>query len=174
MTLDRLKRSPDVYKQEIIEVLLFHEVARVQRYPVPLSLLRMTVQHNRQAAATVTEGVNLIVSHVLNANLRIADIAGHYGDDYLVILPVTEEAGALSLGRRLTKLLFGTHPFRSGGQIELVTFVGVATFPQGAQVAAIDCLDQVEAALTEARRRAPGAIVTHNQLGKTGPLQAPS
>lgn len=171
MTLERLKRTPDVYKQEIIEVLLFHEVARVQRYPVPLSLLRLSVQHDRQPSSSVTEGINVMVSHVLNANLRIADIAGHYDNDYLLILPVTEEPGALALARRITKLLFGTHPFRNGGQIDLVTFLGVATFPQGAQVAAIDCLDRVEAALNEARKRAPGAIVAFNQLGKTGPLK---
>ncbi len=170
MTLDRLKRTQDVYKQEIIEVLLFHEVARLQRYPVPLTLLRMAVQHNRQAAASITEGVNQIVTHVLTANMRIADLAGHYDEEYLLVLPVTEETGALSLARRLTKLLYGTHPFRNGGQIELVTFIGLATFPQGVQIAAIDCLDRVGMALTEARRRGAGAIVAHSQLGKTGPL----
>jgi len=170
MTLDRLKRTPDVHKQEIIEVLLFHEVARVQRYPVPLTLIRLSVQHNRQPASSITEAVNLIVTHVLNANLRIADVAGHYDDDYLIILPVTEAPGALALAQRLTKLLYGTHPARNGGQIELTTFMGIATFPQGAQVSAIDSLDRVEAALVEARKRAPGAIVSHNMLGKTGPL----
>lgn len=171
MTLDRVKRTPDVYKQEIIEVLLFHELARVQRYPVPLTVMRMAVQHNRQPSSQVMEGVNLIVTHVLNANLRIADVAGHYNDDYLIILPVSEEVGSAAVARRLTRLLYGTHPFRNGTQIELITFTGLTTIPQGAPISAIECLDQAAAALAEARRRAPGSIVVFSQIGKTGPLK---
>jgi hypothetical protein len=173
MTLERVKRTPDVYKQEIIEVLLFHELARVQRYPVPLTVMRMAVQHNRTPSPAVTEGVSLIVTHILNANLRIADVAGRYDDDYLIVLPVSEEAGSATVARRLTRLLYGTHPFKNGSQIEIITFTGMTTVAQGAPISAIECLDQVSAALTEARRRAPGSIVAYGQIGKTGPLKQP-
>jgi diguanylate cyclase (GGDEF)-like protein len=159
-----VNRKTGLYTQDILQILLFHEVARVQRYPIPLSILRIGVQYNSKPTVEVVEAARQITAHILGANLRGPDVAGHYETDYLIILPVTDEAGALTTAKRLTRLLYTVHPLKSGRQLDLVSHIGVAAIAPKTPIPVEAFLTQATRALIEARKRAPGAVVPASEL----------
>src|SRR5574341_1588984 len=161
---DTVNRRAGLYTQDILQILLFHEVARVQRYPIPLSILRIGVQHNSKSTVEAVEATKQIAAHILTSNLRGPDAAGHYENDYLVILPVTDEISALSVAKRLTRLLYTIHPLRSGRQLEIITYTGLAAIAHKTSIPVEEFLTQATRALIEARKRAPGSVVSYSEL----------
>lgn len=157
-----------------MEILLFHEMARVERYKVPLTLVRLRVVHPHGAKLQVADGVTKIVTHILKANLRLVDMVGRYEKDYLVILPVTDEIGAMIVTKRLTKFLYNTHPYRYGKTLELTPFTGLATLSPTTSLSVDGFINQATEALSEAYRRAPGSIMTYREVEKLNFLEPQS
>lgn len=157
-----------------MEILLFHEMARVERYKVPLTLIRLRVVHPHGAKLQVTDGATKIITHILKANLRLADMCGCIDKDYLVILPVTDEASAMVVTQRLAKFLYNTHPYRYGRTLELTPFIGLATLTPATTLSVTDFINQTTTALAEAYRRAPGTIMTYREVEKLNLLESPS
>lgn len=153
---------------------MFHEMARVQRYKVPLTVARLRVVHPHGAKLQVIDGVTKIVTHILKSNLRLVDIFGQIEKDYLVILPVTDELGATVVTKRLIKFLYNTHPYRYGKTIELTPFIGLSTLTPSANLSVEDFLNQATEALAEAYKRAPGTIMTFREVEKLNFLEAQS
>ncbi len=170
MPIERLNRKTGLYTQEILEILMFHEIARVERYPIPLALLRIAAEFTNKPTYDVIEGAKMAVAHILNANLRVADVPGHYENDYIVILPVTDEDGAKIVAGRLNKLLFARHPLRNGGQLDLIPFMGIAAIPQGASISVEEFVARATQALNEARRRAPGSVAAYSEVSSPATL----
>lgn len=170
MPIERLNRKTGLYTQEILEILMFHEIARVERYPIPLALLRIAAEFTNKPTYDVIEGAKMAVAHILNANLRVADVPGHFENDYIIVLPVTDESGAKVVANRLNKLLFARHPLRNGGQLDLIPFMGIAAIPQGASISVEEFVVRATQALNEARRRAPGSIMTYSEVSTATPL----
>jgi len=164
MPIERLNRKTGLYTQEILEILMFHEIARVERYPIPLALLRIAAEFTNKPTYDVIEGAKMAVAHILNANLRVADVPGHFENDYIIVLPVTDESGAKIVANRLNKLLFARHPLRNGGQLDLIPFMGIAAIPQGDSITVEEFVVRTTLALNEARRRAPGTIVAYSEV----------
>ena len=164
MLQDRVHPTESLHSLEVMKVMLQHEIARVQRYPVALSLLRIALDYPDPGSPTNIAAVKKIVAHILKVNLRGVDSAGYYENDCLIILPVTNESGALIVAKRLTKLLYNTQPIRYGKQIDLTSFMGIATLPEQSTVKVDDFLTQSAKALAEARQRAPGSIVAYSEV----------
>jgi diguanylate cyclase (GGDEF)-like protein len=166
MIRDRLPKNDSFYTQDVMEILLYHEMARVQRYTVPLTLLRLRVVCPQGAKLQVADGVVKIVAHILKANLRLVDMIGRYEKDYLAILPITDETGAMNVSQRLTKFLYNTHPYRYGKTLETTPFIGLATLAPNITLSMEGFLTQATEALAEAYRRAPGTIMTYREVEK--------
>ena len=165
-TIEQL-RPKSLHTQDVMGVLLYHELARVQRYAIPVTLLRITVEYPNQSNADYVEGAKRIVTHILTANLRAVDAAGHYEKDYLAMLTITDEPGAMIVAKRLSKLLYTTHPLRNAQQLELVPFIGLAALPEKTAISVENFIGRSTRALANARRLAPGSIASFNQMGKT-------
>jgi GGDEF domain-containing protein len=165
MPIERLNKKTGLYTQEILEILMFHEIARVERYPIPLAIIRIAAEYTNKPVYEVIEGAKMAVAHILSSNLRVADVPGHYENDYILLLPVTDEPGAKVVAGRINKLLFGHQPLRNGGQLDLIPFMGIASIPQGAIITVDDFVARATIALNEARRRAPGSIVAYSEVG---------
>jgi hypothetical protein len=160
----RTPKSGELHTQELIWALLFHEIARVQRYAMPLSLLRLKTASPQSSRLQGADGVKKIVSQCLQNNLRQVDMSGSYQNDYLIVLPVTDEAAALIVAQRLITTLYNVHPYRYGKTLEITPFIGIATLHPNAPIPIETFVDQATMALKEAFRRSPGAVVTYGDL----------
>src|SRR5207253_7078068 len=85
---------------------LEREVARAERYAVPLSFLLLDVDHfkavNDQHGHAVGDAVLAAVGRLLAAEARATDHAGRWGgEEFVVALPHTDEAGAACAAERM-------------------------------------------------------------------------
>ncbi len=161
MSKGRLPQVNELQTQEVIWAVLYHELARVQRYNVPLSVLRLKAVSPQPGKLQAADAVKQVVGQVLKTNSRQADMAGMYQNDYLVILPLTEEAGAALVAQRLVGALYTSHPPRYGKTLQITPFIGLTATPGGAAVAIEDLVRQATEALREAFRRTPGSVVSY-------------
>jgi GGDEF domain-containing protein len=172
MIQDRLTKS-DLYTQEIIWALLFHEIARVERYAVPLTLLRLKAGSPQSSKLEGADGIKKIVTHVLKANLRLVDMAGLYQNDYLIILPVTDDTGARIVAQRLITTLYNIHPYRYGKTLEITPFIGITTLLPKNQASVEEFVEQATAALREAYMRSPGSVFSYADVASVIPDPQP-
>lgn len=159
-----LNPATGLYIQPMLEMLVEHEVARVRRYPGAVALVRVGMHAGDMLSAAAKESARDIVAQVLNANLRQVDVPGHYENDFVALLPVTDEADAAVVGTRLLRFLRGTQFARDGSQYELAACAGVAAYVGSNAVSASELFVRAAVALKEARRRGPHVVVKFSEL----------
>lgn len=113
------------------------EIARAQRHSTPLALLYADVDlfkgvNDRFGHATGDEFL-MRIAEVMELTVRPADIAARMGgDEFVVVLPETDEAGAKALAERLTDQLAGLE-----GEYGTGLSIGIAAFPVAPESASV-------------------------------------
>jgi diguanylate cyclase (GGDEF)-like protein len=115
-----------------IEDSLYDALSHARRHEQPLSLLVLDVDHFKHVNDTLGHrSGDAILTHaanVLNNALRAEDSIGRWGgEEFLVVLPGTDELGALHATERLRAALADDQPERASSQGLPVTItIGVA------------------------------------------------
>ncbi|MEP7135422.1 MAG: diguanylate cyclase [Chloroflexota bacterium] len=137
------------------------EWKRATRYNHPISVLMMDVDHfkqiNDQFGHAAGDQALITVANLLQAVLRTTEIAGRYGgDEFAVVLPETNGAKALIVGKRIhEKFLKHTVHAETGMGFKMELSIGVADFPNenGRPVSSLnELLNQADQALYVAKR----------------------
>lgn len=163
------------------------ELARARRYDVPLSLLMLDIDHFKKVNDTYGHPQGDVVlrelAKVLRLSTRAVDIVGRYGgEEFLIILPQTDAAGARTLANRL-RLAVENHRFTVATQGEpegqsplaLTVSIGGYTLGGGKQATTqtapttppaqlhtwADLVKAADDALYEAKRSGRNKAVTH-------------
>jgi diguanylate cyclase (GGDEF)-like protein len=144
-------------------MLFNHEITRTHRYPSPLVLLRIATRYNPPPDEK-TRNANTSVARTLFHSVRQVDVTAQYGDDYLVLLPATDEKGGTVVGNRLLKRLQSEFPSQSGENLPAAIFIGMATHSGGPDASAESILVQASEALEEARHRGGNAMVSFRDI----------
>jgi len=118
------------------------EVERAKRFHRSLTLLFVDVDDfkakvNTPHGHTVGDRVLQAVASVFGSNIRDTDLLARYaGDEFAVILPETDKAGAMKLAEKIRAAAEGAPiVLRDSGQRLVVTVsIGVASFIQGGTV----------------------------------------
>jgi diguanylate cyclase (GGDEF)-like protein/PAS domain S-box-containing protein len=127
-----------LYNHRTFYSLLRDEIVRTQRSNRPLSLLLLDIDyfkrvndtHGHQAGDAILRGI----SDLLVKQARTVDRVCRYGgEEITVILPETDEIGAMKAAERL-RAAVERQPFDIGGgkTINISVSIGVATYPQQA------------------------------------------
>lgn len=117
------------------ETSLTLETALAPHYRQPLSLLLLDVDHfkriNDSFGHTVGDAVLIQIAQFLRQNARESDLVARYGgEEFAMLLPSTDQAGALEAGERLRLCVEeGTRH-----EIAATISVGVATFVPGTPI----------------------------------------
>ncbi|MFZ5818805.1 MAG: GGDEF domain-containing protein [Chloroflexota bacterium] len=143
-----------LYHQEVFRILTEYELARAQRYPSPLTLLHVFLEIKENDPKTA-ENVRQAFSSILNTCLRVSDIPAHYGDDFVALLPVTDEIGGQAVAQRLIARLKGTRNLFDGSMYKFDIHIGISTHLGGKNISADVLLQQAQAALQMARQSGP-------------------
>ena len=110
------------------------EISRAKRYDQPVSFLLVDVDGFRTVNEThghpVGNEVLRSLAQLVRVNVRGADTVGRYGgEEFLLILPQTARAGAVTLAERLRKAI-EVSTFTVGlATVKVTVSIGVATFP---------------------------------------------
>jgi diguanylate cyclase (GGDEF)-like protein len=126
---------------------LAEEVARAQRYHYPFSLMLITFQ-NPQLQPGVEELLEL--AKLLKLHTRAADILARYSEDTLaVLLPCTDEQGAVRLAERIRQIVLENMPPQHHAMSTL--HIGLTTTEGGHAGDKVALVEQVEWALRKAQ-----------------------
>ena len=119
-----------------IDEYLHDALSAARRHDQPLSVLVMDIDHFKAINDTLGHHTgDAVLEHtarVLDGALRTEDAIGRWGgEEFLVVLPSTDESGALRVTERLRRALAGDQPeqARSHGLTVTVT-IGVAEWRQ--------------------------------------------
>lgn len=131
------------------------EVSRASRHSTALSALMIDVDYFKRINDTyghpTGDRVLVEIAHAMNAVIRPYDLLGRVGgEEFLVVLPNTDEKGACQVGERLrdavTRIAFADEP-----QIHLSISVGVCA--RSEQQSVCDMLERIDSALYHAKTR---------------------
>lgn len=128
------------------------ETARATRYRHPLSVVLLDIDHFKKFNDTyghqTGDAVLKSVADIQRSSLRQTDTAGRYGgEEFLLILPETDHAGAMGLAERIRCLIEST-PHTAAG-LKVTISAGVATWNDTKPG---DLIQQADALMYEAKR----------------------
>ncbi len=152
----------ELYPFESFKILLDHEVIRARRYKSPLSLLHLSVEADK-ADPQAQYSAEVFAINVLNLYLRETDIPCRDGNEFLVLMPVTDQQGGQIVCGRLEKLFHVEPQTYDRVSFTFSTFIGMSTSEDGS-LSSRKLLDQAEAALQHARTNRLTHAVFFSQL----------
>lgn len=149
-----------LYDGEVFTLLADYELSRAQRYPTHVTVLYITLNLD-EAKPAIAESVKQLFAGILNSSLRMSDIPAHYGNDFLVLMPATDEVGAQAAASRLIARLKGTRNFADGSLFKFTIHIGISTHPGGHEISAEDLIAEAKQASQEAKKQGPQALAIY-------------
>ena len=159
-----LATDTGLYAYDVFEVLLNYEIARIKRYPSPIALIHLSL---------VSEGVSEdfkkrahdAMTSLLNRTLRVSDVPCHYHDEFLILLPVTEEAGAKAVAERILASYRTTQSLPTGRlSPRRNAFLGFTAQNGGSVLSAQQLQAEASMAMNDARQRQSYTYVAFSAL----------
>lgn len=128
VTIDPLTGA---YSRRYVFQLLDRHVANLRRHGTPVSIVMLDLDHfkrvNDQYGHPVGDRALSAASLAVTGVLREGDLLARIGgEEFLVLLPMTDQAGALLLAERLRQTLADTQLQEGGATINLPASFGVA------------------------------------------------
>jgi diguanylate cyclase (GGDEF)-like protein len=139
-----------------LQVRLEHEIERVKRYGVPLSIIMFDVDGfkgvNDKHGHGCGNDILKEITEILRQQTRSADLIARYGgDEFCVLLFHTDSGGASVFAERL-RLSVEKHIFKTRvGDIKLTLSIGVTSLEGGSSAAWESLLEQADVALYESK-----------------------
>jgi GGDEF domain-containing protein len=159
----RLNRASGLLAQPMLLRLLDHEAAQAQRHNTPMAVIRLALQLDGGLDEAATRAAHQILAQILNSQLRAVDLPGHLEDEYLIIMPITTEAGGRALAARLARAFAG-HDLAV--PLKPALCAGLAGHPGGPACNADALADQATAALRAAQRLGSNIVVSYSDLAQ--------
>lgn len=128
-----------LYNSRQMYTIIDTEVTRAQRYHKEFSMIFFDLDHFKEVNDTHghMHGSELIreVGELVQKHIRNVDFGARYGgDEFVVMLPETDKAGAILMAERLRKAVEGHTFLKSRGlEAKFTASFGVANFPTDAQ-----------------------------------------
>ena len=133
-----------------------HEFHRIGRFPEPLSLLIIDLDHfkeiNDSYGHPVGDSVLKEVSNIIKKTIRNIDVPARYGgEEFAVILIGTEARGALRMAERLRKAVMKKVFSAEGKGFQITVSIGITTYPDDIQ-SKEELIEKADRALYHAKK----------------------
>jgi diguanylate cyclase (GGDEF)-like protein len=156
-----------LYNHRFLREFLWKETKRSLRYHKSFSIVIMDIDNFEEVNANYgyLAGNEILhyVSKVIEANMRIEDIAARYGgDEFVLILPETAGVGALSFCERIKELIESGDVQYSDRTIEVRVSIGYTTYPADHEDPVV-LLEYADKALYHAKFLGKGRIVAYSK-----------
>jgi two-component system cell cycle response regulator len=142
------------------------ELERARRYDSMVTLLMIDIDHFKRINDThghlVGDDVLMGLSALLQHEVRSVDIVARYGgEEFVIVLPETNEAGAVAFAERIRERV-ESHPFSvdDGRALTVTASIGVATFPAPRVATVEDLFARADQALYRAKAEGRNRVRT--------------
>lgn len=160
-----LSQGIELYSKDVFQVLMDYELNRSKRYPSPLSLMDMWLMPSEQTQA-IQQAFDSAVTSMLNLHLRSADIPAKIDDQYLILLPTTDEIGGRAVCERILSIFKGLIRTENNFTFSVSTFIGLATHSGGPDLSGDALMQQAAAALKHARQQGLSTYTIYSDISK--------
>jgi GGDEF domain-containing protein len=140
----------ELYPLESFKVLLDHEVNRSRRYGHPITLLHIRLETDPSDPQTM-HNAEVFAINILNIHLRETDIPCKQGNEFLVLMPSTDEQGGRIACERLEKRFQSEPEAFDKVSFKLFAFMGMATLPGNRSITSRKLLQNAAQALEQAQ-----------------------
>lgn len=147
----------ELYSADAFRTLLDHEIHRSRRYGQPLSLIHLAVETDSDDPHA-QHGAEIFAINALNLQLRDTDIPRKKGNEFLVLMPSTDEQGGRIVSERLETMFHTELRLYDKVSFKLSAYIGIATLPGDRSISSMNLLQNASQALGQARA---------NRLAKT-------
>jgi GGDEF domain-containing protein len=145
-----LAHDIELYPPESFNTLLDHEVNRSRRYGQPLTLLHLAFEMD-PVNPQIEYSAEVFVINILNLRLRDTDIPCKKDNEFLVLMPATDEQGGRTACERLEKLFHVEPQSYDRVSFKLFMFIGMATLPGDRSITSKKLMQNASQALQHAR-----------------------
>ncbi len=149
----------ELFSLESFKTLLDHEVNRSRRYKTPLTLVQLAIETDPEHPA-ILHSAEMFAINILDVQLRDTDISCRKGNEFLILMPATDETGGRIVCERLAGLFNAEQQTHDRVSFNMVIFVGMAAIAGGAALSSTKLIQQAATALQHARdQRLTKAVV---------------
>lgn len=153
----------ELYPPETFKILLDHEVNMSRRYGDPLTLIHLAVEPDPSNPET-RHSAEVFVINALNLQVRNTDIPCKKDNEFLVLIPSTDEQGGRMICRRLEELFNIEHHTYDRVSFQLSAFIGMASLPGDSSISSGTLMQNAAAALEYARQNRLKTSVIFSEL----------
>lgn len=155
--LSRTDSLTGLLNRRFLMELLLAEFQKSSRYGTPLSLVMLDIDHFKRVNDTyghiTGDAAIKAVAQVLRREIRTCDLAARFGgEEFAVVLPQTDQEGALIAAERCRRAVEATAIVAGDQELHITASFGVATCPR----ADLGTIEQLIGAADEALYRAKG------------------
>jgi len=148
---------------------LSQQVAAATRYGSPLSLVTLDLDHfkhlNDRYGHLAGDDVLRAVARSLASTGRESDlVARHGGEEFALVLPQTDAAGALRVAERAADAVRAVEVQHEGAVLHVTASFGVATFDQNTHRDAVGLLQAADRAVYEAKHAGRNTVRVAQRL----------
>lgn len=161
------KHEIELYPYETFFALLEYETKRAKRYDDWTSLLRLVVEAESSDKNQEPQyGAEIYAINILNIQLRDVDIPCRVGNEFLVLMPCTDELGARIVCERLETLFRLEAEVYEKVSFKLNFYIGSISLPSDKTLTSKRLLDGASRALDQARENRLTKMVTSSETPK--------
>jgi len=150
-------RNDQLYSADVFQILMNYEIIRTIRYPAPLSLIYLEMTPRTSIGKTPPSAA-IVFETAFNSRLRSVDIPTHYEKGYLILLPTTNEAGAITVCNRLLAIFDQEYETQEGISVRFSLQIGVALHNGGPTLMKETLIQCAEAGLQQSRLQGVNTI----------------
>lgn len=165
----QLAGETGLYTFEVFEVLLDYEISRIKRYPSPLTLMHIALSTESMSPEFKKQALEAM-TNLLNRTLRVSDVPTHYHEEFLVLLPATDEEGGRAVAERTLGHYRTTQSLATGRlSPKRNAYLGITTQNGSSILSGQQIMAEAAVAMNEARLRKSFTYVAFSDLSPTLP-----
>jgi len=153
----------ELYPFDQFEALLEHEVSMSRRYGHPLTLIHLAVEVDSDTP-DAQYGAEIFAINALNLQVRETDVPYRQGNEFLVLMPYTDEKGARIVCERLENLFHVEAQVYDKVSFKMSTYIGVTTLLGDRSIASKKLMSNAAHALKYARENKLSKTVVFSDL----------
>ena len=158
-----LAHEIELYPPETFKILLEHEVNKSRRYGNPLTLIHLAIEAEPNEPTT-QHSAEVFAINALNLQLRETDIPCKREDEFIVLIPSTDEEGGRMVCQRLENIFNVQPQTYDRVSFKMAVFIGMACNLGDSSLSSNKLRQQASTAMQRARASRTSSTVLFSEI----------